>query len=271
MGRIRARLIIQAAGITQLVALVGLLAGCRAGAKALPPNQVCSRQLERLGVAINVYRREKGCLPENISGATGFMHSWRTQILPYLPGPLEGSRFLAYRLEESWNSANNLKWISLRLPLRFSCPLEYQTWKPGCLYTSYPMLLRRNAGHLNRTTPTPTALPDGAVIIVESVGCKIGFGEARDIDIESLFKGDSPFGVGKLNSFHEGFVRALRLDGKVIKIPKDISKEDLRRLLDGEVEGISWTTLAGLFLAPVLAVGMVTLLRVWRLSSRGRT
>ena len=46
-------------------------------------------------------------------------------------------------------------------------------------------------------------------------------------------RADSPFGVGRLNSRHAKVVKALRADGKVIDIPKDIAKADLRKLLLG--------------------------------------
>lgn len=43
--------------------------------------------------------------------------------------------------------------------------------------------------------------------------------------------------VGKLNSSHPDFVNAIRVDGKAIKISKDIASEDLARLLDGTPSG----------------------------------
>ena len=53
------------------------------------------------------------------------------------------------------------------------------------------------------------SLPDEAVLIVESEGCHTQYGEPKDLDLEDLFKGPSPFGIGKLNSLHPGVVKAL--------------------------------------------------------------
>ena len=74
--------------------------------------------------------------------------------------------------------------------------------------------------------------PD-AVLIVESADCGVEFAEPRDLHWEDLWTGDSPFGKGKLNSHHPNVVNALRADGRVIEIPKDISTGDLRKLLLG--------------------------------------
>jgi hypothetical protein len=95
------------------------------------------------------------------------------------------------------------------------------------------MLVRPDSAALDKNSGDAAPLPDDAVLIVESVGCRIEYGEPRDLRIEALFEGDSAFGVGKLNSLHPRVVRALRVDGKVIDIPKNISREDLRKLLEG--------------------------------------
>jgi hypothetical protein len=72
-----------------------------------------------------------------------------------------------------------------------------------------------------------------AVIIVESAYCCVKWAEPRDLLWEDLWKDDSPFGKGKLNSVHPGVVKALRADGTVIDIPKDIGKTELELLLNG--------------------------------------
>jgi hypothetical protein len=71
------------------------------------------------------------------------------------------------------------------------------------------------------------------VVIVESLDSGIEFAEPRDLLWDDLWKGPSPFGPGKLNSPHPDVVKALRVDGKVIDIPKRLSKEETRKLLMG--------------------------------------
>jgi hypothetical protein len=77
------------------------------------------------------------------------------------------------------------------------------------------------------------ALPSDAVIVVESAQCGVRWAEPRDLPWDELWKGDSPFGKGKLNSLHPDVVKALQADGKVIDIPKTIGKDELRGLLNG--------------------------------------
>ncbi|MHC4178217.1 MAG: hypothetical protein ACYSWU_11965 [Planctomycetota bacterium] len=80
-------------------------------------------------------------------------------------------------------------------------------------------------------------MPPDAVLIVECAKSGIKHAEPRDLHWETLWEGDSPFGKGKLNSFHPNVVKALRVDGKVIDISKNISKERLRELLMGTPGG----------------------------------
>lgn len=82
--------------------------------------------------------------------------------------------------------------------------------------TSYLMLLR---GH------PIDQLPDTAVIVVESADNGIHWMEPRDLDIQILLDSDTPFGVDKLNSYHDGYVNALRKNGEVVQISKNWNKE----------------------------------------------
>jgi hypothetical protein len=159
---------------------------------------------------------------------------------PHRPG--DGSADLRYLLEDSldsfdyrpdepWDSAHNYSLFADWVGCQFTCPLEANRFDYP--FASYLMLVRASLTASGKRVPSETLLPDDAVLIVESAGCHIQYGEPKDIDIEYLFTGESSFGVGKLNSFHPNVVRALRVDGKVIDIPKDISKEALRKLLDG--------------------------------------
>ncbi len=175
------------------------------------------------------YRAENGSLPPSASGAAGVQCSWRTLIVPYLMS--DGPQSFHYRRNEPWDSPHNRQQLLNWIPCRLTCPLESDTVVYP--FVSYVMLVRGSSTDPSGTGRVAMDLPGDAVLIVESAGCHIEYGEPRDIDIASLFQGDSPFGVGKLNSLHPRVVRALRVDGKVIDIPKDITKERLRKLLMG--------------------------------------
>lgn len=219
---------------TRAVLLVIVAAAC-AGCPAVssipesPPEDFCQSRLTRLGKAIAMYRLEEGSLPPSIAGTGGSKQSWRTLIAPYLMG--RDSHDFDYRPDEPWDSTHNRQQFLNWVPCKFACPLESD--RIDYPFASYVMLVRADSTGSAEGARNVMPLPDDAVLVVESAGCHIEYGEPRDIDIDSLFKGDSPFGVGKLNSLHPKVVKALRVDGKVIDIPKDISKEDLRRLLAG--------------------------------------
>lgn len=93
--------------------------------------------------------------------------------------------------------------------------------------TSYLMLLRNGK--------TIEELPPLAVIIVESADCGIHWMEPKDLEIEAIELSESPFGHGKLNSYHKDYVNALRKDGKVIRIFKTFNKKKVLAILNGEI------------------------------------
>jgi hypothetical protein len=216
-----------------LIASAGL--GCPADSSApeVPPDRFCEHKLTELGKAIAKYRAEKGSLPPSTTGPAGFKRSWRVLIAPYLKGT--HAHLVDYRSDEPWDSPHNRQELLSRVPGRFTCPLE--SYRVDYPFASYVMLVRASSTNAEDHGRDETLLPNDAVLIVESVECRIEHGEPRDIDLKSLFEGDSAFGVGKLNSRHPKVVKALRVDGKVIDIPKDITKEDLRKLLTGTAIG----------------------------------
>jgi len=155
---------------------------------------------------------------------------WRAVIAPYV-FPEQG--VTSYRLDQSWQSENNRKGLLSFLVFSVHrCPLD-PTPVGHPFFTSYLMLVRSPVKDSETGAMKAPTLATDAVLIVESVDCGVQFAEPRDLSWDDLWKGDSPFGKGKLNSFHPKVVKALRVDGKVIDIPKDISKEELRKLLNG--------------------------------------
>jgi len=216
-----------------LLGLMVTLNGCggRPG-RQVPPDRQCEHHLEWLGKAMSDYRTERGALPPAHIKVAGHRHSWRCLVAPYMAEYLDNPASIAYSFEIAWDSEYNRKafqWSALETTL--TCPVESN--QVDYPYVSYVMLVRPGFDQSDEEFRAPMDVPDDAVLIVESTGCEIEYCEPRDIDFESLFEGDSPFGVGKLNSRHPFVVKALRVDGKVIDIPKSISKEKLRKLLMG--------------------------------------
>lgn len=218
-------------------ALVGLVVVCLSlscsvsGVPEVSPARACDHRLARIGRAIAKYRTENGPLPQSVVGPTGLEHSWRVLVAPYVRAELDGETDLAYRFDEPWDSLHNRQELLNRVPCQYTCPSE--STDLGYQLTSYLMLVHNQSG--SSRDGALVSLPGDAVLVVESARCGIAYAEPRDIDLDSLLGGDSAFGVGRLNSLHPSVVKALRVDGQVIEIPKDTPSEKLRVMLQGSV------------------------------------
>jgi len=205
------------------------LTGCTdSNGREVAPATVCVRNLERVGRAVAHYCADKKMLPATTVSVGGELLSWRVLVAPYLMEEPFRSRF-DYHTNEPWDSPWNRTLCAGWAVMLYTCPLEAEN--VDYPFVSYQLLVRSPSG--NDGVKDRIVLPQDAIIIVESTGCGVEFGEPKDIGFESLFQGDSPFGVGKLNSLHPHSVRALRVDGKVVEIPKTISSQALRKLLNG--------------------------------------
>lgn len=201
------------------------------------PNEACERRLRDMAFAISQYEHSEGrVLHAIVVGPDGKKHSWRAAVMPYLLDAASDADLFNYRMDESWDSPHNGQvWPESRLMFRFACPAESAHGPWPFPFTSYLMLVRPSPASSADRDQAMAKLPPDAVLIVESAGCGIKYFEPRDLRWEDLWEGDSPFGEGKLNSLHARVVKAVRVDGKVIDIPKTISREKLKKLLTGTV------------------------------------
>jgi hypothetical protein len=186
----------------------------------------------RIWELIGDYRAAHGHWPQDLTAPEGHTHSWRVLVAPYrVPLSNKSAVYsqIGYNSSEPWNTDRNIIAIH-KLPLWGSLVCTSESRDADYPYTSYLMLKRSET-----STWSVDRLPPDAVIIVESVKCGVAWGEPVDLLWEALWQDESPFGEGKLNSLHHGVVKALRVDGQVIDIPKDIGNEDLKRLLSGSI------------------------------------
>lgn len=202
--------------------------------REIPHKRRCVAHFTLIQLALERYREEHGghLPPAVFIGPKGHPHSWRLLMAKLLAYPC----WEKYRFDEPWDSACNRQALGGLYEQKY----HYCYWDKGARNdprqetTSYGMLVRGK----DPSSWDPNSLPPTAVLVVESAECGIRFAEPRDLQYEELWKGDSPFGPGKLHSNHR-YVHALRANGQLVLIPKDLSKEDVRLLLDGHpVEGV---------------------------------
>jgi|YNPNPStandDraft_1061719.scaffolds.fasta_scaffold37350_2 hypothetical protein len=212
------------------VGLTYILWPARCIIRETPFKRRCIAHLMLIRSSLDWYREENGgrLPPPVVVGPNGQVHSWRVLH--------RECRRRGYRLEEASDSAHNRQVLEEFYKDRW----HYCYWDklaskdPNQEITSYVMLVRGK----DPRCWDPNTLPRTAVLIVESAGCGIKFPEPRDLLYEDLWKGESPFGPGKLYAGHK-YVHALRVDGAIVLIPQNLPKDKLRLVLDGiPVDGV---------------------------------
>ncbi len=203
----------------------------------LSDEEACKRVvLRRLAEGMLRYKEEHGKLPPAVYvDPSGNEHSWQILVLPYLLPEDERKLIKTYRFDEPWNSPHNAKITQYYDLTRLHCPAESS--RGVYPFTSYLMLVRSEQPRANDDGTNASAIAEDAVVLVESAHCGVRRYEPKGLDIKTLWQADSPFGKGRLNSDHPNVVMAVRANGEVVSIPKDISKEELKTLLGGELNG----------------------------------
>lgn len=189
------------------------------GAREIDKKYICILNLQEIHNWLIAEKQDTGKFPGSTFLDTyGNKQSWRyAYIKKYIEGSSNVNIHYNWSVPKPWlDEFNREEWTFPRL----IC----QTGQQHRCDTSYLMLLR---GH------PIDQLPDTAVIVVESADSGIHWMEPRDLDMQTLLDSDTPFGVGKLNSYHDGYVNALRKNGEVIQISKSWNKEKVFAVLEG--------------------------------------
>jgi hypothetical protein len=210
------------------------------------------------------YRQEHGELPQTFVSPEGYKHSWRLLVAPALfdrwapKAPFSST----YRFDRPWDSKENRRVVAAYwVTSQFTCPFEAKSF--DYRFVTDVMLVRGKTKAAKDGSSRRAPLPSEAVLIVESSRCGIECGEPRDLNWDDLWAGESPFGRGKLYSLHPDVVKAIRVDGKVIDIPKDITKDRLRALLDGKPYSVATGGRSGVVLFSVITAGVLGVLIAW--------
>lgn len=213
-----------------IVGVVSLLPA-RSECKALPPDKVCEMNLSDISHAIKDYQGIHGSVTATVEYC-GNQQSWRTMVAQRMALASGIEKDFLFHFDEPWESAYNQEVVKESvIKFRFACPADRQNVESSDV--SYVMLVR-SSDPQERHLSTSSSLPKRAVLIVESANSGIALAQPRDILWEDLWIGDSPFGPGKLHSMHRDIVKAIRVDGTVIDIPKTLSKDEVKAILSGE-------------------------------------
>ena len=188
----------------------------------------CKNYLKQIGLALHNYHDEFGCLPPAyVADAQGKpLYSWRVLLLPYLE---QNNLYRAFKLNESWDSPDNIKFSSMDLP-ELHCASDLKA-RPG--RTSYVAITGPGTAFEGAKSHTFRDFKDGmsnTLLVVEVADSDIHWAEPRDLNIDAmnLTINADPHGF---SSHHKGGAQALFADGSARMLSNELPKETVRALL----------------------------------------
>jgi hypothetical protein len=197
---------------------------------------VSEGHLKQLTLAIiNCADSQQGKLPRNLTDKKGKPQlSWRVHILPYIE---ENDLYKAFKLDEPWDSENNLKLLE-QMPKIFASPRVTVKRKGYTVYQGF-------AGEGTVFEPGqelryPASIPDGTSNTIMLVESSIAVPWTKPADVPFDAKKDLPdfgkaFGAKPLVAMCDGSVRRLDL--------KNLSEKTLKNAItraDGFPLGADW-------------------------------
>lgn len=216
-----------AALVTLLVTIPGRSApGPKDTDKPLPPATPAqfvksSNNLKMIGLAMHNYHDVNGRLPHNTMDKSGKPAlSWRVHILPYIE---EDKLYREFKLDEPWDSENNIKLID-RMPKTY-LPARGKAEKNQTFYQMF-------SGERTMLDP------DGKQVTLANItdGLSNTFMVAEGAKPVIWSKPDDlPFDgktVPKLGGMFDGEFNVLMGDGAVKRIPKGIDADVLKLAID---------------------------------------
>jgi Protein of unknown function (DUF1559) len=194
-----------------------------------------SNNLKQIALAFHNFASANNKLPSNVEAKGGkALLSWRVLILPYIE---ENELYNQFKLDEPWNSKNNVKLLE-RMPKVFVSPRVTLKRKGYTVYqTFYGPDAVFGPGPAKYTLGT---IPDGTSNTILAVESSAAVPWTKPADIPFDLKKDVPdfgksFGHKPLAALLDGSVRILDL--------KKISAETLKNAInpaDGNPLGADW-------------------------------
>jgi hypothetical protein len=144
----------------------------------------CSCKLHFIGTLLKNYHEKNGHFPpaNQVDDSEKPAHSWRMLLMQWY----EPELFADYRLDEPWNSPNNIRLESL-IPYYFQCPSDKNPKNPW--HTNYFVVVGKET-----LFPGPMALslkdlgkpPGSTIMLVEATGLGIHWMEPRDLEFDTM-------------------------------------------------------------------------------------
>jgi thiol-disulfide isomerase/thioredoxin len=178
--------------------------------------------LKRIGLAMHEYHSKHGHFaPALLTGPDGkTQYSWRLALLPWLG---EENLFAQYRLDQPWDSANNLKVLD-RMPDVYRAP----TIPAGTHNTSYFAVTGPKTVFAGKDGISISQIPDGTSNVIMVVETKRAVPWTKPEDISY----DAEARLPEFGGFHRGGFNAMMADGdaRFIEFPPK-NEEEIRFLL----------------------------------------
>lgn len=205
--------------------LIALLLPAVQAAREAARRTQCRNNLKQIGLALHNYHDEWRSFPPpyTVDADGKPLLSWRVLLLPYLD---EGALYARFRLNEPWDSPNNLS-LAPQMPSVFACPSDDTTAPSMTAYlamtgpgTLFP--LDRTVTLQEVTTGDGTA---NTMAVGEAMGSTVQWTKPEDLVLGPDFHGQMEFG-----SEHPGGWNLLFLDGSVRFMPDGTSDADIRAM-----------------------------------------
>jgi len=189
----------------------------------------CYANLNKIALALDNYRRVNGAFPpaSRCDTAGGPAHSWRVDLLPYLG---EEDLFTAYRFDEPWDSARNLR-VARGMPDVYRCP---SSRVQSGLETNYLWVLRSKQRDSTSGRGVSSAEGEGTIMIVEVERSGILWTKPEDLRIDEMDFRVNARDRDCICSRHTGGAHVLFDNLEVVFLTDETPVEELQRMLLAE-------------------------------------
>ena len=179
-----------------------------------------ANNLKQLALAMHMYHDTYKCFPPAVvigpDGKTP--HSWRVELLPYIE---QNTLYQAYKMDEPWDSPNNLK-ILEKMPNVFKADPSAQTTA-----SSYFVLTGPDTIFSDKTGTKIQNITDGTSNTIMVVEAKNDIPWTKPVDLDYDAKKPLP----KFGGYFENGFNAAFADGSVHFLASAIADQSLRALI----------------------------------------